>query len=106
MEMCIEGMEWDLFCVLQMSKPQTFQELATMAHNIEEMIANHHGISFNFVESNSDKVEFKRNVKVSQNSTNGARYHLEGLASSDYEKAKTERQKERTCQGCNRGIPR
>ena len=42
-EMCAQGMEWDLLYVLQMSKPKTFQELATKAHDMEIMIASRRG---------------------------------------------------------------
>ena len=35
MEMCTQGMAWDLLYVLQMSKPWTFQELATKAHDMD-----------------------------------------------------------------------
>ena len=49
-EMCIQGIAWDLLYVLQMSKPQTFQELATNAHDMEVTIANRCGSSFNVAE--------------------------------------------------------
>jgi len=42
-EMCAQGMKWDLLYVIQISKPRTFQESATEAHDIEMTIANHHG---------------------------------------------------------------
>jgi len=35
LEMCTQGMAWDLLYVLEMSKPQTFQELATKTHDME-----------------------------------------------------------------------
>ena len=52
-----------------MCKPQTFQEMATKAHDMEVMIANHHRTSFGFVKSRKDKAEFKRNVEFSKNCT-------------------------------------
>jgi len=39
-KMCTQGMVWDLLYVLQMSKPQTFQELATKAYDVEVIIAS------------------------------------------------------------------
>ena len=40
MEMCTQGMAWDLLYVLQMSNPVPFKDLATKAHDIEVTIAN------------------------------------------------------------------
>jgi len=77
MEMCTQGMVWDLLYVLQMSKPWTFQELATKAYDMEFTIANCHGTSFGFTELNKKKVEFKRNVEFSQNSTKEAMFVFE-----------------------------
>jgi len=67
-EMCTQGMMWDLLYVLQLSKPLTFQALATKAHDMEVTIANHRGTSFGFAESKKDKAEFKRNIEFSKNS--------------------------------------
>jgi len=44
-------MEWDLLYVIQMSKLLTFQELDTKAYDMEVMIANYRGNSFDFTES-------------------------------------------------------
>ena len=68
MEMCTQGMVWDLLYVLQMSKPWIFQELAAKAHDIQVAIASH-GNSFSIAESKRDRAEVKRNVKFSKNST-------------------------------------
>ena len=38
-EMCAQGMEWDILYALQVNKPKTFQELATRAHDMELTIA-------------------------------------------------------------------
>ena len=67
--MCTQGMAWDLLYVVQMSKPQTFQEFATKAHDMEVTIATRHGNSFSFAEPKKDKAEFKRNVNFFKNST-------------------------------------
>jgi len=37
-EMCAQGMEWNILYVLQVNKPKTFQELATQAHDMEVTI--------------------------------------------------------------------
>jgi len=64
-EMCTQGMACDLLYVLQMSKTQTFQDLATKAHDMEVTIANRHNNSFNISESKKDRAEFKKNAKFS-----------------------------------------
>jgi len=38
-EMCAQGIEWDILYALQVNKPKTFQELATRAHDMELTIA-------------------------------------------------------------------
>ena len=52
-----------------MSKPLTFQELATKAHDMEVTIANRRDNSFNVAESKRDMVEFMKNAKFSTSST-------------------------------------
>jgi len=52
-----------------MSKPRTFQELVTKAYDIEVTVANRCGNSFNVVESKKDRVEFRKNAKLSTSST-------------------------------------
>ena len=59
-------MEWDLLYVLQMSKPRTFQELATTAHDMEMTIANYRGKSSSSYEIKKDKVETKKSSKSSK----------------------------------------
>ena len=34
-EMCAQGMDWDILYALQVNKPKIFKELATQAHNME-----------------------------------------------------------------------
>ena len=62
-------MAWGLHYVLQMSKPQTSQELATKAHDMEVTIASRLSSSLSIVESKRDRAEVERNVTFSKNST-------------------------------------
>ena len=52
-----------------MSKPRTFQELATKAHDMEMTIANHHRKSSSSYEFKKDKGETKKSSKRSKAST-------------------------------------
>ncbi|KAM1420272.1 hypothetical protein ACFX13_002690 [Malus domestica] len=54
-EMCIQGMQWGLQYILQGIKPQTFEELATRAHDMELSIA-HHGKKEPIADYKNDKV--------------------------------------------------
>lgn len=42
-DICAQGMEWDILYALQVNKPKTFQGLATRAHDMELTIANRSG---------------------------------------------------------------
>jgi len=64
-EMFTQGIASDLLYVLQMSKPRTFQESVTKAHDMEVIIANHCDNSFSVIESKNDSPEFKKNAKFS-----------------------------------------
>ncbi|KAM1348395.1 hypothetical protein ACFX2F_002576 [Malus domestica] len=54
-EMCIQGMQWGLQYIFQGIKPQTFEELATRAHDMELSIA-HHGKKEPIADYKNDKV--------------------------------------------------
>jgi len=70
--MCTQGMHWELLYVLQMSKPRTFQELATKTHDMEVTIASRRANSFYSTESKRDKVEFEKNVNFFKGTTKEA----------------------------------
>ena len=61
--MYAQSMEWVLLYVLQMSKPMTFQELATKAHDMEMMIANRRRKSSSSYEFKKDKGYSKKSSK-------------------------------------------
>jgi len=68
MEMFAQGMEWDLLYVLQMSKPRTFQELATKAHDMEMTIAHRRVKTSPTFEARKEKGDLKKTFKSSKSS--------------------------------------
>jgi len=80
-----------------MSKPRTFQELVTKAHDMEVTIAVHCSNSFYSTKSRKDKAKFEKNVNFSKSTTKEAmststiqpirirgRLKLEGKKSSSF----------------------
>jgi len=68
-EMCTQGMAWNLLYVLYMSKPRTFQELATKAHDMEATIVSRRDSSLSFAETKRGRAKVKKNVRCSKKST-------------------------------------
>ncbi|KAM2134381.1 hypothetical protein ACFX1R_004398 [Malus domestica] len=70
-EMCVQGMQWGLHCIIQGIKPRTFEELATRAHDMELSIA-HHGNKESIVDYKNDKVLGTKVEKAAWKSTKEA----------------------------------
>ncbi|TYK09751.1 ty3-gypsy retrotransposon protein [Cucumis melo var. makuwa] len=63
-EMCTQGMHWELLYILQGIKPRTFEEFATRAHDMELSIASRGTKDFPVPEVRKDKKETKSVEKV------------------------------------------
>ena len=55
-KMCIQGMHWGLLYILQGIKPQTFEELATRAHDMELSISSHGNTNPSILEESRKEV--------------------------------------------------
>ena len=55
-KMCIQGMHWRLLYILQGIKPQTFEELATRAHDMELSISSHGNTNPSILEESRKEV--------------------------------------------------
>ncbi|KAA0050735.1 retrotransposon gag protein [Cucumis melo var. makuwa] len=69
-EMCTQGMHWELLYILQGIKPRTFEELATRAHDMELSIANRGAKDFLVQRIGSDKNEINDTKKIANNVLN------------------------------------
>ena len=68
-EMCIQGMHFDLLYILQGIKPRSFEELATRAHDMELSIASHKGKKEFVNDQRKDKAFSSKVDKVVKRST-------------------------------------
>ena len=67
-KMCIQGMHWGLLYILQGIKPQTFEELATRAHDMELSISSHGNTNPSILEESRKEVRRNnKNAKVNLN---------------------------------------
>ncbi|KAL0329283.1 UNVERIFIED_CONTAM: hypothetical protein Sradi_4915000 [Sesamum radiatum] len=64
-KMCIQGIHWRLFYILQGIKSRDFEELATHAHDMELSSANH-GTAFPIDDQRKDKKDLKRSEKFTK----------------------------------------
>ncbi|TYK04208.1 retrotransposon gag protein [Cucumis melo var. makuwa] len=69
-EMCTQGMHWELLYILQGIKPRTFEELATGAHDMELSIANRGAKDFLVQRTRSDKNGINDTKKIANSVLN------------------------------------
>ena len=60
-EMCIQGVHWRLLYILKGIKPQTFEKLATRAHDMELSIFSHGNMKPPVLEERKERQEVKKN---------------------------------------------
>ncbi|KAA0049813.1 ty3-gypsy retrotransposon protein [Cucumis melo var. makuwa] len=69
-EMCTQGMHWELFYILQGIKPRTFEELETRTHDMELSIANRGAKDFLVQRTRSDKNEINDTKRIANSVLN------------------------------------
>ena len=69
-EMCTQGMHWELLYILQGIKPHTFEELVTRAHDMELSIANRGTKDFLISEVKKGNNEINDTTKITNSVIN------------------------------------
>ncbi|KAA0044977.1 ty3-gypsy retrotransposon protein [Cucumis melo var. makuwa] len=69
-EICTQGMHWELLYILQEIKPHTFEELATRAHDMELSITNRGAKDFLVQRTRCDKNEINDTKKIANSVLN------------------------------------
>ncbi|KAL9666826.1 hypothetical protein QQ045_001169 [Rhodiola kirilowii] len=103
-EMCIDGMNWELLYILKGIKPRNFQELVTRAHGMEITVKGHGRNRISSSKAIIDKKGYKKSEKVNKNapkeamaiSTNDASVKISSKPKQDKRKEATSKDFKRT----------